>query len=221
MTATLNSTGVLFNDSTQQNTAFIGGRGQVFTSSGTFTVPAGITAVKVTVVGGGGGSGATSTPPCGSTNYGQGGGAGGTSIDFVTGLTPGGTVSVTVGAGGTAGAANAGAGGAGGTSSFGAFVSASGGSGGVAAGGTSSFAAAGAGSNGTINLQSPVSNLNLGTIGTGQPSFFGSGGVRKTADGAGTSPAFGYGGGAGGGRASASTAYAGAAGAGGLVLVEW
>ena len=34
--------------------AYIGGRGQVFTSSGTFTVPAGVTSVKVRGCGGGG-----------------------------------------------------------------------------------------------------------------------------------------------------------------------
>jgi len=64
---------------------------QSFTSSGTFSVPTGITSVDVLVVGGGGGGGATS---------GGGGGAGG--LIFMPGypVTPGGTVSVTVGCGG-------------------------------------------------------------------------------------------------------------------------
>lgn len=124
--------------------------GQVFTSSGTFTVPAGVTALKVTIVGGGGGGN--------DSNAGQNGGAGGTSsfgayvssgggggatgggdgsigtntsssydsvpniiygkgagghrsgdnyggyglpaVKFITGLTPGATVTVTIGAGG-------------------------------------------------------------------------------------------------------------------------
>lgn len=43
----------------QANT-YIGGRAQVFTSSGTFTIPTGVSALKVTVVGGGGGGNATS-----------------------------------------------------------------------------------------------------------------------------------------------------------------
>ena len=148
---------------------------QVFTSSGTFTVPAGITKVKVTVVGGGGGasfgvggtsgntssfgaycsatggapgSGAGGTGSGGTINFsgqagaaivingiscsaswgvqggvslfggsygsgayasggtvGGGGGGyagsgGGAAIEIISGLTPGGTVSVTVGAGG-------------------------------------------------------------------------------------------------------------------------
>jgi hypothetical protein len=109
-----------------------GGRGQVFTSSGTFTVPDGVTAVKVTVCGGGGGGGAGyTTSATGVSGVGGGGGGGGFAIDFVTGLTPGGTVTVTVGAAGAAG--SAGSGGAGGTSSFGAYVSATGGGGGAGA----------------------------------------------------------------------------------------
>jgi len=62
-----------------------------FTSSGTFSVPAGITSVDVLVVGGGGGGG---------TQHGSGGGAGG--LIFMPGypVTPSGTVSVTVGCGG-------------------------------------------------------------------------------------------------------------------------
>ena len=91
-------------------TSLPGMQGQVFTSSGTFTVPSGITAVKVTVVGGGGGGGASSGG-C-SSGAGGGGGGGGTSIRYVTGLTPGGTVSVTVGAAGSGGSGAGGAGGA-------------------------------------------------------------------------------------------------------------
>jgi hypothetical protein len=58
--------------------------------SGTFTIPAGITTVKITAIGGGGG-GARS-------NSGAGGG-GGTTIRTYTGLTPGNTISYSVGAG--------------------------------------------------------------------------------------------------------------------------
>jgi hypothetical protein len=100
-----------------------GPRTEIFTSSGTFTVPSGVTACKVTVVGGGGGSGGVS----GIASATSGGGGGGTAIKWITGLTSGGTVSVTIGAGGAAGAANAGTGGSGGTSSFGAYCSATGG----------------------------------------------------------------------------------------------
>ena len=174
------------------SSSYVGVRGQVFTSSGTFTVPSGVTAVKVTMCGGGGAGrfnstgssggtssfggyvsasggtrGATSSGGAGggtsgadfsatggnggqaagggvggSTNFGYahvanagllggnggnyyysgttasgygnggtadseessvGGGAGGYAIKYVTGLTSGGTVSVTIGAGGTVG----------------------------------------------------------------------------------------------------------------------
>jgi hypothetical protein len=61
-----------------------------FTSSGTFSVPSGLTAVDVLVVAGGGGSG----------SWGGGGGAGGLIYRPAFPVTPGGTVTVTVGDGG-------------------------------------------------------------------------------------------------------------------------
>lgn len=124
-----------------------GPRAEIFTSSGTFTVPSGVTAVKVTVVGGGGGSG-------GVSGYGSatsGGGGGGTAIKWITGLTSGATETVTVGAGGTAGASSAGSGGDGGTSSFGTHCSATGGQ----------------GSSGEGNLNAANNNIELGGSGTG------------------------------------------------------
>jgi len=66
---------------------------QSFTSSGTFSVPSGVTTVNVLVVAGGGaGHG---------TYHGAGGGAGGLIYRPGFPVTPGGTVSVTVGSGGT------------------------------------------------------------------------------------------------------------------------
>jgi len=64
---------------------------ETFTSSGTFSVPSGVTSVDVLVVAGGG---------AGVDQHGGGGGAGG--LIFMPGypVTPGGTVSVTVGCGG-------------------------------------------------------------------------------------------------------------------------
>ena len=137
-----------------------GPRAEVFTSSGTFTVPAGVTAVKVTVVGGGGGSGALT----GANVATAGGGAGGTAIEWITGLTSGSTVSVTIGAGGTGGTGTTNAtwdGSDGGTSSFGAYCSASGGEGSLGSnqsnqawGGAQigSFPYGGVGSGGTLNI---------------------------------------------------------------------
>ncbi len=71
----------------------IGGM-QIFTSTGTFTIPA--TTVKVTVIGGGSG-GVYNTS-------GAGGGAGGTAVKLLTGLTVGNTLNISaIGAGGAFG----------------------------------------------------------------------------------------------------------------------
>ena len=173
MPVSINNTTLTFNDGTTQTTAaspssYVGPRVQAFTSNGTFTVPAGVTAVKVSATGGGGGGGGTSnggaggsssfgglvvggggagggrgfdngtecvtaTGPAGgaSTNIpyqysnfslagsrgnpgnggagspsfctGGGGGTGSQGVGYVTGLTPGANITVTIGAGGTAG----------------------------------------------------------------------------------------------------------------------
>jgi hypothetical protein len=102
---------------------------QLFLGSGTFVVPAGVTAVYATVMGGGGGG-------QGGGSSGNGGENGGFSLSqtvLVTGLTPGASIPVTVGAGGAGGAGNSinGVNGTtGGTSSFGSYVSVTGGFGG-------------------------------------------------------------------------------------------
>lgn len=119
---------------------------QLFTSSGTWTAPSGVTKVRVTVIGGGGGSFFN-----GSTNaY---GGQGGVAVGLYT-VTPGTAYTVTVGTGGVG--VTTGTGGAGGTSSFGALVSATGGTGGA----TSLNGTGGAGTGGTItNSTSAGANL--------------------------------------------------------------
>jgi hypothetical protein len=93
---------------------------QLFLGSGTFVVPAGVTAVYATVIGGGGGG---QSGPDGNA---RGGSSSITAL--VTGLTPGASIPVTVGAGGAGGTNSNGS--TGGTSSFGAYVSVSGGIGG-------------------------------------------------------------------------------------------
>ena len=85
----------------------------VYTSSGTFTVPAGITKVKVRIVGGGGTGGQGQSQQNNGLS-GGGGGAGGYTENWVTGLSGGQSIPVTVG-----GAAQA--------SSFGGYWSAGGG----------------------------------------------------------------------------------------------
>ena len=111
---------------------------QNFTSDDTFIVPAGITKAWITATAGGGGGGGGGGYGGSFDVLGGGGGGGGggrQAVDFdVVGLTPGETVTVTVGAGGAGGAggsaANGAAGSAGGVTSFGAHLSLTGGTGG-------------------------------------------------------------------------------------------
>ena len=74
-------------------------RGQVFTSSGTFTVPAGVTSVKVRGCGGGGGSGA-SAGAGGTTSFGTYCSATGGSGPATPGTGSGGEINLTGGVGG-------------------------------------------------------------------------------------------------------------------------
>lgn len=102
---------------------------EFFTASGTFNVPASVSEVWVFLAGGGGGSGGVLT---GGTDQGTAssgsGGVGGLSIGYLT-VTPGSSISVTVGAGGSGG--NAGGNGySGGTSTFSSMTATGGGGGG-------------------------------------------------------------------------------------------
>jgi hypothetical protein len=121
---------------------------QVFTSSGTFTVP-GSGRFKVTIVGGGGGGGSNSI----GNAVGGSGAGGGTAIKWFTGATPGASATVTIGAGG-AGNSGTNSGLAGGNSSFAlsgfSTVTANGGSGGSSDGTVT--VAGGSASNGDINI---------------------------------------------------------------------
>jgi hypothetical protein len=193
------------------------GTPMVNTGTGTFNfvVPAGVTKVKVTVVGGGGGSGGVS-----GDGISSGGGGGGAAIEIVSGLTPGGTVAVTVGAGGTAGSGAAN-GGTGGTSSFGAFCSATGGAGGFRGGQPTDYAVGGVGTGGDINVNgggaggahidilSSIGGCSLlaGHTNAGSP---GVAAIAGNVNG-------------GGARGVCGTAIglAGAAGGRGIVIVEW
>lgn len=192
-----------------------GNRGQqVFTTSGTFTVPAGVTGVVVEVWGaGGGGAGGPGSGGAG----GGGAGGGGYAIKRVTGLVPGATVSVTVGTGGAAGAV-AGNGGGGGSSSFGVHCSATGGAAGNYGGTTTSPGAlGGGGSGGDINMGGDSGKPSEGLVGGsgGAAARGGGGGMAGyvTAGGVGQFP--------GGGGAGGDATFGGGVGAGGLVFVRW
>lgn len=184
---------------------------QTFTSSGTFTIPTGKTVVKVTVVGGGGnGSG-------GDYNASGGGGGGGAAIKYLTGLTPGNTLTVTRGgAGGTSSVSS-------GTQSI-STISATGGANGAE---YSQGGSGGSGSGGDLNVTGDAggngiyhgSNYYFGGLaagGVGGGSIFGGAGKG----GHYTSGSSGVNGGGGGGGGNFG-GYGGGAGGNGLIVFEY
>ena len=208
-------------------TPYVGSRAQVFTSSGTFSIPTGVTAVKVTVVGGGGGSGAARGNENGSGSGGAGGAA--VAIKFLTGLTPGATLGVTVGSGGTAGTStvNGGAGGfsrvASGSQTI-TTIQADGGNGTAAANGFYSAGGAGggfsgadfgvAGQTGAGGALITAGSSLFGMVAVIQPSASISGQARSSGTG--------YGAGAKGATSqSVGADVNGAAGTAGIVIWEW
>jgi hypothetical protein len=190
---------------------------QVFTTSGTYTKPAGIKKIRVIVTGGGGGGG-----PCPSgyvNGAGQGGGAGGTAIKTIdaTSIT---TETVTVGAGGSAESGGS-------TSSFGSHCSGSGGGGGANADSIANPpGGGGAGaSGGDLNLSgNPGGGGSKGTVpnsrtgGFGGSSYLGRGGFGSCGNSGGGGL---YGGGGGGASTNQPpTNRGGGAGGSGIVVVE-
>lgn len=191
---------------------------QTYTASGTYVVPAGVSQVEVELWGGGAGSYASySTIPSG------GGAGGGYARKRIADLTPGQVIAVTVAAGGAGGTTSGGAPTSGGTSSFGTFVSATGGSLNVLATTSDPLNGAtpgGIGVGGDINIAGSSGQagvLNQGGLGGAAPM----GGTQNSGT-TGVPGNFPGGGAAGAGTGSNSaTSYNGAAGAGGLVVVRW
>ena len=180
-------------------------------SSATWTIPTGVTKVRITVIGGGGN---TPSSPGGTTARSGGGGGGGTAIKVLTGLTPGNTLLYTIGTGGAASGSAV----SGGTSQVVSgtqtitTISATGGGGGVpnGAGGTG-----GIGSNGDLNIGGTGGGYAWSAAcgegsGAGGNSYLGGGGGNWGQAGRA------YGGGAGGG-----SIYGGYAGAAGVVIFEY
>ena len=163
-----------------------------YTSPVTWTKPASLIAVKVTVVGGGG-NGATS-----SGSAGQGGGGGGTAIRYLQAPAIPGPVAVTAGPG---------------TNSFGTFASATAGANGSVA--PAANATGGVGSSGDINIKGSCGGGAQDA--TGGSSYLGGGGGSGVFPNGAGIPGGNYGGGGGGG---ATPGGSGGTGAPGIVIVE-
>jgi hypothetical protein len=195
---------------------------QVFTSSGTYTKPAGCSRVVVIAIGGGGGGGSGRRGAAGVTRAGGSGGAGGGwAYDALPASVVGSTETVTVGAGGTGGAApgsdnsNGAVGTSGGASTFGSLVRASGGANGRG-GTTTATTAAGSGAQG--GGSGGTGTNGVGSTGdpgiTGGAGGGGGGGVTSgnNHDAGGTGGSSGYISGGGGGTGGAAGGTAGTAG---------
>jgi hypothetical protein len=201
---------------------------QAISTSGNFTVPTGVTAIQVELWAGGSGSWASV-----SGTSGGGGSGGGFARKFISGLTPGASISVTIGAGGVAGSSGV-APTAGGSSSFASYCSATGGV--VNPLGTVSVPnlgnTAGVGTGGDLNLfggdggqgqgnQSIAGGTYVGNLGGYGGDGALSGGIVNSA-GVGLVGRFPGGGASGAGSGtSGTTANNGAAGAAGLCIVRW
>jgi hypothetical protein len=186
-----------------------------------WTVPADITRVFVTLWGGGAGGGGAD----GLQSAGAGGGPGGYASGWQD-VTPGQVVNFAVGAGGAGGSAGSGNGSGGGTTSF-LGLSATGGSGGGAGVGgiQGTSATSGSGSGGSLNLSLSNSGIGFHTVngvgdvitvgGFGGASYGGSFSGPNVSTG-GLNGSF-----SGGGGSGASANAAGGTGGAGLVLIEY
>lgn len=190
-----------------------------------WVVPDNVTQILVECWGGGGGGGGQ---PAGQANAAHGGGGGGYSLG-VHAVTPGQTLVVTVGAGGTRTVIGAGNATAGGTSSVGALQSATGGGAGSNGGGApTAQGSGGSGIGGQLNISGATSGgiyLGFGatwgaTVGGAAPRG-GAGGIGSTGNGGGGARPGGGGGGGGSATNGGITGGAGNGGAGGdgLVLI--
>lgn len=191
----------------------ISGGYKEFTSSGTFTVPANVSSLKVVALGGGGGGGHNSANFL-TQNSGGGGGGGGMCISSLS-VTAGESLTVTVGSGGSAGGGN------GGNSqvlrSSSLLIEGGGGSGGGQ--GLNSGGSGGTGTNPSGSGADASVQLNGGDGGSGSIGFVSSATIGGGGGGgaAGANGSFGGadGGAGGSGNAGASSSVGGGGGGGG------
>lgn len=197
----------------------VGPKFQQFTANGTFTIPNGVTSIKATVIGGGGAGGGST-----NVNNGGGGGAAAAAIKWLSGLTPGNTLAVTVGASGTG--VNGASGNSGTASSISsgtqiiATVTANGGGGGSATGAISGGGAGGTASGGDQNLTGSAGDPGASSVGgAGGASILG--GCGTGASGTNPGGAAGSFGSGGGGAGAAGANQTGGAASPGIVTFEW
>ncbi|NTG00120.1 hypothetical protein G6L30_08300 [Agrobacterium rhizogenes] len=180
------------------NTSFLPGRNTtVYAVAGTytFTVPAGVYKIYCISVGAGGGAGGFGVGSSGTPYPAGGGGAGGTALGWIN-VTPGQSITITIGAGGSGGAASASGsagsfgnnGSTGGTTSIASFMSATGGSGGGATGSGTFGGVGGLGSGGQINQAG--GNGTDGAGGIGSFIYGGNGGASSQGGGGRAATAF-------------------------------
>ena len=205
----------------------------IFTSSGSYTPSAGAKAIIVQVVGGGGGGGGTPAISSTQNSVGSGGASGAMAISYIPVSSLSAPVVVTVGIGGQGVIGDAGQ--KGGTSSFGSYISCTGGNGGLLGAAAASGAPyvlqtpkGGVATGGTIlNVngnpggQATFITINAGVSGSGGSSpLGGSGGAGGSTAAGGYSHATGPGGGGGGSAAGVSaSAQSGGNGGAGLVII--
>jgi hypothetical protein len=198
---------------------------QVFTASGTFTIPTGVSRVMIEMWGGGGGGGgANSTGGCNTTGAGGDGGGGGAYSKSLFNVTS--NIIITIGAGGAGGATGSHNGSAGGTTSVsgGAVMSAGGGSGGlgndcngtITAGGTPATTSAS-----VLGIYGYSGGGQTGGATGGAGGSAPAGGAGGQPNSPGTAGGVPGGGGSGASQTNAGGAAAGGAGAAGMVIIWW